>query len=152
MGQGDGRGHQLGRFVASKAEHHALVAGAGFAAVLIGAVHAHGDVGALLVDIGEDGAGVGVKAIGRVGIADVGNDLSGHGGDVHMALIGHFAHDQRHAGGGDALAGHAGHGVLGQNCVKNAVGDLVAHLVGMPLGDGFGGENTLCHGCFVPFV
>src|SRR5699024_8883606 len=65
VGQADGQGHQLGGLVAGVAEHHALVAGA--AHLVVGA---QGDVGALAVDVGDDGAGVGVKAGFGAGVAD----------------------------------------------------------------------------------
>ena len=45
----------------------------------------------------------------------------------------------------DGLAGHPAIGVLGQDGVQHRVGDLVADLVGVPFGDGFRGENTVCH-------
>ena len=146
MGVLDGGGHQGLGLVAGEAEHHALVAGAGVAGQVVGAVHAHGDVAGLLVDGGEDGAGVAVEAgLGAV-IADAPQRLAGHGRDVHIAAGGDFAHHQHHAGGGGALTGHAGHGVLGQNGVQHAVGNLVADLVGMTFGHGFGGKNTFLHG------
>ena len=50
VGQADGQGHPLGGLVAGIAEHHALVAGA--AHLVVGA---QGDVGALAVDVGDDG-------------------------------------------------------------------------------------------------
>ena len=77
VGQGDGQGHQLRRLVAGVAEHHALVAGAvaqlavGALLVLQGLVHPQGDVGGLLVDVGDDAAGVAVKAVLGPVVADV---------------------------------------------------------------------------------
>ena len=146
MGVLDGGGHQGVGLVAGEAEHHALVAGAGVAGQVVGAVHAHGDVAGLLVDGGEDGAGVAVEAGRGAVVADAPQGLSGHGGDVHIALGGDFAHDQHHAGGGGALAGHPRHGILGQNGVQDAVGNLVTDLVGMTFRDGFRGKNTFLHG------
>ena len=46
-----------------------------------------------------------------------------------------------HAGGGSGLAGHVGIGVLTDDGVQHSVGNLVADLVGMALGDGFRGEQ-----------
>src|SRR5699024_9761245 len=46
---------------------------------------------------------------------------------------------------GEGLAGHVGRGIGGQNVVQDGVGDLVADFVGMSLGDGLRGEQTLCH-------
>lgn len=49
VGQADRQGHQLRRFIAGVAEHDSLVAGAnaieGIAVVVVGLVHALGDVG-----------------------------------------------------------------------------------------------------------
>ena len=47
MGQDDGHRHQLGRLVRGVAEHEALIAGSA-------GVHAHGDVGGLVMDRGQD--------------------------------------------------------------------------------------------------
>ena len=150
VGQGDGGGHQLRGLVAGVAEHHALVAGAdGLVAV---AVHAHGDVAALLVDGGEHRAGPGVKAVGGIVVADLVHGAADDVGDVHVAFGGNFAHYRHHAGGGDGLAGYPPVGVLGQDGVQDGVGDLVADLVGMSLGDGLGSENTVCHSVFLSFV
>ncbi len=52
MGQVDRQRHQLGGFVAGVAEHQALVAGALFLGVVLGAVYAAGDVGGLGMDRG----------------------------------------------------------------------------------------------------
>ena len=49
VGVVDRCGHQLGRFIAGIAEHHALVAGSGIQAIIAGVIDALGDVGALLV-------------------------------------------------------------------------------------------------------
>ena len=143
VGQGDGGGHQLLGLVAGVAEHHALVAGADGLVAL--AVHAHGDVAALLVDGGHNGAGAGVEAAGGVVIADFVHGAPDDVGDVHVAPGGDLAHDHHHAGGGHGLTGHAAGGVLGHDGVQNGVRNLVADLVGMSLGDGLGCKDTVCH-------
>ena len=68
--EGNRQRHELRRLVAGIAEHHALVARAvgEVVAALAGLelealVDAHGDVAALLVNRGEDGAGVAVEAV-----------------------------------------------------------------------------------------
>ena len=48
---------------------------------------------------------------------------------------------------GSHLTGHTAVRVLFQQRVQNGVGDLVADLIGMPLGDGFGGKKV-----FLPFL
>ena len=90
---------------------------------------------------GDDGAGVGVEAVLRAGVADVANDSAhdfaviehGRGGD----LSGH--HGQ--AGGHQRFAGHAAHGVLGKHGVQDGVGNLVGDLVGVAFGNRFGSEQ-----------
>ena len=62
--------------------------------------------------------------------------------DGHIGGGGDLAHHQHHAGGGAALAGDVGVGVLGEDGVEHGVGDLVADLVGMALGDGFGSKQS----------
>ena len=140
VGQGDGQGHELLRLPAGVAEHHALVARAA-------RVHTHGDIRALLVDVGDHGAGVGVKAVFGAGVADAGHHLPHQLLKVHIAAGGDLAHDVDQAGGHAGLAGHPGVGVLGQDLVQDGVRDLVADLVGMPLGDGFGCKKMSCHRC-----
>ena len=132
--------HQLGRLIAGVAEHHALVARTGH--VVVGAQR---NVGALAVDVGDDAAGVAVKAVLGAVIADGADDLARRAGDVHVAAGRDLAHDVDEAGGAGRLAGNAGTGVLRQDGVEDGVGDLVADFVGMPLGDGFGREKNFGH-------
>ena len=144
VGQADGHGHQLGGLVAGITEHHALVAGT--ADLIVGA---EGDVGALAVDVGDDGTGIGVESELCAGVADVSHDLADDLLEIDVAVGGNLAHDVDEAGGCAGLAGHAGIGVVSQNLVEDGVGDLVADLVGMALGDGLRSKQTvLCH--FVP--
>ena len=108
-------------------------------------VGAQGDVGALAIDVGDDAAGVAVKAVLGAVIADGADDLARRAGDVHVAAGRDLAHDVDEAGGAGRLAGNAGTGVLRQDGVEDGVGDLVADFVGMPLGDGFGREKNFGH-------
>ena len=86
-----------------------------------------------------------VKAGVRPVVADAADGLAGDFGDIHIAVGGDLAHDQHHAGGCGALAGDARIGVLGEDCVQYAVGDLVTDLVGMSFGYGLGGEDSFLH-------
>ena len=143
VGQADGHGHQLGGLVAGITEHHALVAGA--ADLIVGA---EGDVGALAVDVGDDGTGVGIESELCAGVADVSYDLADDLLEIDVAVGGDLSHDVDEAGGCAGLAGHAGVGVVGQDLVEDGVRDLVADLVGMALGDGLRSKQTvLCHFC-----
>ena len=81
----DRQRHELVGLVARVAEHHALVAGAGdvervvvgrVGARLVRLVDALGDVGRLLVDRVDDGAGVGGEAEVGVGVADLADRLA----------------------------------------------------------------------------
>ena len=128
MGQRDGSRHQFRGLVGGIAEHHALIACAA-------GVHALGDVAGLLVDAGDDRAGVGVEAVQRVVVADGGDDAADQGLEIDIGLGGDFAGDDHEAGGGQGFGGHAAVGVLLEAGVEDGVGDLVGNLVGMTLGD-----------------
>ncbi len=150
VGQDDRQRHQLGGFVAGVAEHHALVAGALLGRGLafgLGGVHALGDVRRLAFDGDEHRADVGVEAGFLVVVADVDDGLASHFGVVDDGLGGDFAGDDDHAGLGQAFAGHAAFGILGQTGVQDRIRHGVAQLVGMAFGHGFGGEHgILGHG------
>ncbi len=133
VGQHDGQRHQLGGLVAGVAEHQALVARAA-------GVHAHGDVGRLALERADHAAGVAVEAVGRVRVADVPDDLPGDPGHVHVGGGRDLARHDAQARGDQHLAGHAARGVILHHRVQHGVGDLVRHLVGMPLGDRLRGE------------
>jgi hypothetical protein len=62
VGVVDRRRHELGRLVGRVAEHEALIAGALLLVEALALGHALRDVGALLLDGGEDGARVAVEA------------------------------------------------------------------------------------------
>ena len=130
--------HQLGRLVAGEAEHEPLVAGA--LVELARAIHAHRDVRRLTVDRRQDGAGLVVETHLRGRVADLLDRLAGEFG-IGDARVGRdLAGDDNHSGLAEHLAGDARLGVVADDLVDDGVGDLVAHLVGMPLGDGFRGE------------
>ena len=141
---GDRQGHQLRGLIAGVAEHHTLVAGAVVQGGIAGAlglqalIHAQSDVAALLVDIGDDGTGVAVEAVLSPVVADVQHHLAGNLGNVHIAVGGDLTHNVDQARRGAGLAGHAAMGILLQNRVQNGIGDLIADLIGMSLGNGFG--------------
>ena len=119
---------------------------------LKGLVDAHGDVGGLLVDGGHHRAGAVVEAVGRVGVADALHGAADDGGDVGVVLGGDLAHHGDNTGGGEGLTGHVGIGIVGQNVVQDGIGDLVADFVGVALGDGLRGKQTLCHNVVPSFL
>ena len=154
LGDGDSQRHQLRRLIAGVAEHHALVAGAvvqlalALGLGLVALVHAQRDVAGLLVDVGDDSAGIAVEAILGAVVADVQHHLTGDLGDIHIAVGGDLTHDVDQAGGGAGLAGHAAVGVLLKDRIQHRVGDLVADFIGMPLGNGFRSKQMSCHDNF----
>ena len=140
VGQHDGQRHPLASLVGGVAEHHALVAGP----LLLGLprIHAHGDVGRLLVDRGEHRAGPSIEPVGRVGVADVLDGLPHQIGDVHVRGRRDFPCHHRHPGRDQRLARHPAVGVARENRIEDGVGDLIRHLVRMPFGHRFGGEDV----------
>jgi hypothetical protein len=82
VGVVNGRGHQLGGFVAGIAKHQALVTGTGIEVVVTGAVNALGDVVALLVIGHQHRAAFVVNAV--VGVV-VANAFEGVACDLDVA-------------------------------------------------------------------
>jgi hypothetical protein len=135
VGEHDGQRHQLFRLVAGEAEHQALVARAS-------RVHAHGDVRGLLVDGGDDAAGLVVEAVLRARVADALDGVAHDRGQVRVGLGRDLARDEGEAGGDHGLAGHPAVRVLGQDRVQDGVGDLVGDLVGVALRHRFRSEEV----------
>ena len=108
-------------------EHHALIARAA-------RVDAHGDIAGLLVDGRDNRAGIGVKAIKRVIVADGADYAANHRLEVDVSLGRDFAGDHHQSGSGQGLAGYPAVAVLLKASVKDGVGDLVGDLIGMPFG------------------
>ena len=135
-------------------EHHPLVARTGdvevivlgldpFIALLERLVHPLGDVGRLLVDRVDDGAGVRREAELSVGVADAPDRLAGDVLDVDVDLGRDLAGNHDEAGVDQRLARDAPIWVVGQDCVQNAIGDLIGDFVRVPLRDRLGGEKEL---------
>ena len=161
MCQIDRKRHQRRSLVGGVAEHHALIAGtlclvtffAAGGGLLIASQTGNAlvDFGALLGDGHHNAAGIGVKADFGGGVADVAQGLADLGLHVAISLRRDFAEDQEHAGGGGGLHGHMAGRILGQQIIKNGVGDLIADLVRVAFGHGFGGNKPMffCH--IIPF-
>ncbi len=147
VGVVDRQRHQAVGLVGGVAEHQALVAGALVERVVVGVVHALGDVGRLAVDRRQHRAALVVEADVGVVVADAADDFLRDLAVVGVGGGGDLARDHHQAGGHQGLAGHARLGVLGEDGVEHAVGDLVGDLVGMAFGDGFGGEEKFSHVC-----
>ena len=152
MGQEDGQRHEFGGVLAGVPEHQALVARAllvervvAAGAVLVGGVHALGDVGALLPDRHLDPAGLAVEALGGRVVADVQHGVADDARDLDVGLGRHLAGDVHEPGGDHGLDGHPAARVLLEHGVQDRVGDLVTDLVGVTLGDGLGREQACGH-------
>ena len=147
MRKGDRKRHELRRLIARETEHQTLVARAGveFIGDLSGFrlerfVDAESDVGRLTVDHVDDRAGVAVEAVLRAVISDLADGLADDFVDIDVRLGGYLTHDRNDTGRGGRLAGDAGHRILLKHSVEDRVGDLVADLVRMTFGHGFGSE------------
>ena len=110
----DRQRHQLVGLAGRVAEHHPLVAGAdavervGVAVLrLERVVDALRDVGRLLVDRDDDAARLGVEAVLRARVADVGDRLAHEPRDVDVRLGRDLARDDDEAGRDQRLAGDA---------------------------------------------
>ena len=140
--QGEGKGHVLPGVAAGIAEHHALVAGTlGFGLL---ADHAPVDVLALVMDGGQDAAGIAVKAVFSLVVTDAVDDPADGFLDIDVCVLGtdFAAHDDQ-AGGAEGFAGHFGIGVLTEELVEDGIGDLVGHFVRMAFGNGFGSKQII---------
>ncbi len=144
--------HVLRRLVRRIAEHHTLVAGAGIQIVphlaflgLEGLVHAHGNVGRLLVKGYHDRAGIAVKAGLRIVVADFVHGLPHDGGNVELCLRRDLTGHKDEACAGCGLAGYAAHGILLHAGVEDGVRNGIADLVGMAFRHGLGGKKKLLH-------
>ena len=96
----------------------------------------------------EDRAVVGADAHRGFGVADVVDDVADDFLHVDRGFGRDFAGDDGEAGGDHRFAGDAARGVLGEQGVEHAVGDLVGQLIGVAHADGFAGEQVLA-GCHV---
>src|ERR1043166_4211393 len=143
----DREGHQLGRLVAGVAEHPALIARALLLVQSFAFGDALRDVGRLSLDGRDDRAGVAVEASGGVSIADVAHDIAHDFVVADSFFAGDLAGDDDHAGLRQRLAGNAAVGIAVEMRVEYRIGDLVAHLIGMPFGDRLRSEKKVfrCH-------
>ena len=149
VGKRDGQRHKFLGLGAGITEHHSLVTCAVVQLIAAGLlslealVNAHCDVGRLLINGGEDSAGIAVKAILCAVIADIANYFADKLGNINIAGSGNLAHDVDKTGGNGGFAGYAGCGIFRKYCVKDSVGDLVADLIGMSFGYRFGSEYSV---------
>ena len=137
--------HEVLGLVDREAEHQALIARALLLVHALALGHALGDVGALLLDGGHDGAGVAIEAHVRIGVTDVVHGLADDLRHVDRCGRGDLTGDHHEAGLHHRLAGDACTRVLREDRVEHRVAHDVAHFVGMTLGDRLGREEMTCH-------
>src|SRR5581483_795854 len=128
VGHVDRQGHQLRRLVAGVAEHQALVAGALLLLVVLGAIDAAGDVGALAVNGAYDAAGVVIEADLGMDVANLLDRVAGDLGRVDVGFGGHLAGEDDLPGRHERFAGDSALRVLRENRVEDGITDLVGHL------------------------
>ena len=135
VGQHDRQRQHFRRLVGGIADHHALVAradGVGIGPGIQRVVDGGFDVRALGMDQRVD------LVILRV-VADTAQYLAGDLGFVGPGARRDLAHQEDVPFGGRDLAGHAGIAVKCQATVQHCVGNLVAELIRVAVGHGFGG-------------
>ena len=106
MGINDGHRHKLGSFVTGKSEHQSLISRSLFLVEAFGFTDTDGDIRGLLVDGGNDGAGLPVESHGGVVIADFLYSVSYNLGHIHVTGRGNFPGNQRHSCGNEGFTGH----------------------------------------------
>ena len=114
--------------------------------MVVGLVHALGDVGGLLVEGHQHRTAVGIEATGPgAAVTDLLDHVAHQVDEIHLRLGGHLTGDHAEAGVHNGLAGHTAGGILGQQSIENGVAHLVADLVGMPFGDGLRRKDVTAH-------
>ncbi len=148
MGEVDGHGHEDVGFVASIAEHHALVASALFFVEARTFIDTLGDIGALLVHRDEDSASLVIEAFVGVIVADFFDGVACDFLEVEGGFGGDLTCDHDQAGVEESFACNTTAGIVFEAGIKDCVRDLIRHFVGVAFGDGFGGkEKILVHSC-----
>ena len=133
--QVEAQGHVVLGLVGGIAEHHTLVASTLCGAV--GAVNAAVDVRALLVNGREDTATVALEHVFALRVTNPVDNFTRDALQINVRFCLDFASHHHLTCGHECLASHLRVGVEGQQFVQNGVTDLIRHLVGMALGNGF---------------
>ncbi len=137
----DRRRHKLVGFGHRVAKHDTLIAGA--LVLVVSGIDAPRDVGRLGVQVAVHLHVGPVKAF--LLVADIlhafARDLFDPADD--RARTADLAPDHHPVGGGKGLAGHPRLRVFGQKRIEDRIGNPVADLVGVPLGNRFGGERVV---------
>ncbi len=153
VGEVDGHGHEDIGFIASVTEHHALIASALLFVESRAFIDTLGDIGALFVHGDEDSACLVIKAFVGVIVADVFDGIACDLLEVECGFGGDLACDDDQSGVEEGFACNATTGIFFEAGIKDCIGDLVCHLVGVAFGDGFGSkQKILIHGLFASIL
>ncbi len=141
MRVGNRRRHQLRRFIAGVPEHHPLVSRA---LLLLGlGVDSPGDVLRLPLDRHHHAAGIAVKPHRAVGVANPADRPADDLRNLHVTRGGYFAGHDRQACLDQGFHRHPPMRILGDDCIENAVADLIGHFIGMTFGHRFGRKKEV---------
>ena len=102
---GYGRRHQHVGLVGGVAEHHALVAGTLF--MVLGLIHAHGDIGRLFAYGVEHSTGITVEAAFGVVVTDIVDYFPDHALYIDIGFGCYFPRHHHHSGFYHGLTGNA---------------------------------------------
>jgi hypothetical protein len=137
VGEEESEGEELGCLVSGITEHDTLVTSTELLESLL-VVKTLSDIGRLLLNGDEQVAGLVVKTLGRVIIADVLDGVTDDLLVVELGLGGDLTEDHDHTGLGGSLASNLGEGILPKASIEDSVGNLISDLVGVALTDGLG--------------
>ena len=148
MSQCDRQRHELRGLVGGITKHHALVTGTGCLlhghltlAGLQGRVHTLSNIRGLLIQRNQDAAGCIIKTVLGTGVADILHGIADNLGNIHITAGGNLAHHVHLTRGHQCLTGYAALRVLSNDGIKDGIGNLVSHFVGMSFGNGLGSEQ-----------
>ncbi len=141
MGEVDRQRHELGGLVGGVTKHHPLVARPLLLRLFLLRIHPLRDLVRLLGEGDEHGDIAVVERQRRVGVADLFDRSPGHGVEIHGGVGRDLAGEHQAVALGEDLAGDPAPRILFEAGIEDRVGDVVADLVGMALGDRLGGED-----------
>jgi hypothetical protein len=141
MSVADRRGHELGRLATSVAEHIGLILSDGvfYLRIVVRVGQRLPTIGRQLREARKDRAATRVEA--TVDIAGLGGDLARERRQIDIRLRGEAGGEKDHSRRDGAFDDRTRRGVLAEKSVDGRVADLVAELVRMAGGDGFGSED-----------
>ena len=138
MGQLDRHRHEFFGFIASVAEHQALVAGAA-------GIHAHGDVRRLALYRANHRAGVRIETVFRVVVADLAHGFAGQLIVIHMGRSRDFAGHDDQSSGQQGFARYASLRILPHYFIKDRIRNLVSNLIRVAFRDRLGSKQKIAH-------